>query len=913
MSYGKRWVFLSAFILAIAAVVGLSFLSPAVADVQRYRFENKDAYLIIEVMNDKTFHFEVSAHLPGPSALSPLTLSPYISDQSLDLAFPGATKSGQIAKANSTVETAFARIEVQPTTLCLDITDKLVSKRNFKICPLDLKKDWKGLTFESSGVRNIYGLGEQFLPQRFHKADGDWVGQVRYSGGQDDPSGGDPIKGPTFGNSFVKFGGEGMIGNTQFPVMYATGDDGQSWMLFLDNIYKQRWDFASTPWKVQMHGEPIRFFLSVDRGLPELRKTFLSIVGRPLVPPKKAFGLWISEYGFENWHELEDKLNSLRKNNFPVDGFLLDLQWFGGIKGDSEDSRMGSLEFDRKAFPDPEQKIHDLWKAQGIGLVTIEESYVAKKLPEWKRWALGSLLARNELGEKSTPEQIEANAFYINENPWWGLGGMLDWTNPGTRKDLHLSKRLELVKMGIMGHWTDLGEPEMFRNKDGRTPYYFGGKNEADIHNIYNLQWLRGIFEGYRDSKLRQRPWILSRSGGPGMQRYGAGMWSGDIASNMGALATHYNVQSHMSMSGIDYFGADVGGFHREDLEPGVGQKGLNQLYEQWFANASAFDVPVRPHTFNLDNSKETAPDRIGHLPSNLMNIRLRYELSPYYYSLAHRAYLFGEPVVPPVYFYYQNANASLVPGFDPRTLGNEKLIGRDLLIALVANHDETKRDVYLPPGEWVDYRTGQRHVSQDGMVIHDYPLFRQEHEYRFELPVFARAGGIIPKMHVDDSTMNILGKRKDGVTHTELKLKIFPARAKSEFTVYEDDGTSIGYQEGQVAETLVKQEWRPDALAIEVAPTKGKYTYEDPNTGISVESPTERVFSFEFILPKESLTDVNAVMLLQTPMIEAKSKAEFDSSFESVWFKDGASGILFAKTKSQAVNAAKMLQIQFK
>ena len=69
-------------------------------------------------------------------------------------------------------------------------------------------------------------------------------------------------------------------------------------------------------------------------------------------------------------------------------------------------------------------------------------------------------------------------------------------------------------------------------------------------------------------------------------------MWSGDIGSQLGDLATHANAQMHMSMSGIDYFGADIGGFHRDALNSDLGD-----LYTRWFANGMMFDVPGRPHT----------------------------------------------------------------------------------------------------------------------------------------------------------------------------------------------------------------------------------------------------------------------------------------------------------------------------
>ena len=92
----------------------------------------------------------------------------------------------------------------------------------------------------------------------------------------------------------------------------------------------------------------------------------------------------------------------------------------------------------------------------------------------------------------------------------------------------------------------------------------------------------------------------------------------------MGSLATQLNVQMHMSFSGVDYFGSDVGGyFHAApDGDP-------DELYTVWFADSALLDVPLRPHTENLCNCRETAPDRIGDAASNLDNLRLRYRLIP--------------------------------------------------------------------------------------------------------------------------------------------------------------------------------------------------------------------------------------------------------------------------------------------
>ena len=62
--------------------------------------------------------------------------------------------------------------------------------------------------------------------------------------------------------------------------------------------------------------------------------------------------MWISEYGFDDWHELEDKLRTLRAHHFPVDGFVMDLQWFGGVKRDSDATKMGCLRWDERSFPE---------------------------------------------------------------------------------------------------------------------------------------------------------------------------------------------------------------------------------------------------------------------------------------------------------------------------------------------------------------------------------------------------------------------------------------------------------------------------------------------------------------------------------------------------------------------------------
>ena len=185
----------------------------------------------------------------------------------------------------------------------------------------------------------------------------------------------------------------------------------------------------------------------------------------------------------------------------------------------------------------------------------------------------------------------------------------------------------------------------------------------------------------------------------------------------------------------------------------------------------------------------------MGDLASNLASVRRRYELVPYVYSLAHRAWLYGEPVFPPLVYVFPEDETA-------RPIGGEKMIGRDLLAGMIAHHGDRARDVYLPRGTWVNVATGAWHTSR-GEWLRSVPAMRDGH---FELPLYARAGAIIPVAFVDDATWTVLGKRGDGTRHDELRARIYASAEPTRFTLYEDDGETILYQRGEVRMTEIGQ-----------------------------------------------------------------------------------------------------------
>lgn len=302
----------------------------------------------------------------------------------------------------------------------------------------------------------------------------------------------------------------------------------------------------------------------------------------------------------------------------------------------------------------------------------------------------------------------------------------------------------------------------------------------------------------------------MSRSGTVGIARFGAAMWSGDIGANMGALTAHYQAQMHMSYSGIDYFGSDIGGFHRR---PDTLDGDPNELYTQWFANAVLFDFPVRAHTWNLSNGLETAPSKIGDFNSNKFNLKLRYKLIPYLYSLAHQAYIDGSPVIIPMPMEFPTDQ-------NLRKIGNQKMVGPFLMGAMSAAYGEKSRGVYLPAGKWIDFHTGAFYSSV-GESFESIPTVQ---DGIFRLPLFIREGAIVPMLKDYDGRSNINGRMMDGSYNRDVELVVFPAEFESNFALSEDDGVSVHYRQGAIAKTNMRMVKRGNEISLNLSGAEGEY-----------------------------------------------------------------------------------------
>lgn len=885
--------------IALSAL--LIFPTVSDAEVFRTKFSTNSAYLIIEVLDDDLVHVEVSAIGEGPDPSEPLYTSPMV----FKTDYAGPTR---ITQTGNTLETSDLRVEVNPMTLCMTVHDQPNTQLT-SICPVALEMALKGLNIDPGAMEHVYGLGQEF--KTLGSADGDWMSLgVR--------------QGLEWGNGFQGFQ-NAAVGNVQIPVYYAVGDDNLNYALFMDNVYRQTWDFTGTPWQARMFGDQLRFYLITGADLPDLRSDYLELTGRPPVPPRKSFGLWVSEFGYDNWDQIDTLLSGLRSNGFPVDGFVLDLNWFGGVALNNADrSNMGRLDWDENQdaltqnnpyfFPDPGDRIR-AYAEDDIRFTAIEESYLADTTDTY-----AVMPADLTVYERTNGVCDDAN----QTNPvtditgFWGIGRMIDWSDPAAGAWFHNQRRFpNLVQLGIHSHWTDLGEPETFDPGacyEGVETTSTGLKNEhGDLHNLHNLLWNRAIWEGYVANQgqtdalgiTNPRPLIVTRSGAAGSQRYGTALWSGDIASNLQSLATHFNAQMHMAFSGIDYYGADIGGFRREVMpyndKQGSYRGYEDELYTQWFANGAWFDVPVRPHTDNefvtVTPPYDTAPHLVGNLDSNLANLRQRYELIPYYYSLAYRAYLYGEPLMPPPVFYDQN---------DPnlREMGNEKLIGRDMLVGVVARHGEYERDLYLPAGTWVNYHTDEW-VTSTGEVVADLPVYR---DGILRLPAFVRAGAILPLMTVDAQTKDAFGQ-SDGSASPDLRVRVYADSTPSEFTLYEDDGVTLNYDEQgrplyHYRMTDIQQQQQENQVTVMIAPAvnvNGEMTTDTSFPG----AVTTRANLIELVVNGAEATGVS----LNGNTLPERSSAEEFATARQGWYLVDRQRVL-AKTEPLDVNTTKTFTV---
>jgi alpha-glucosidase len=503
-------------------------------------------------------------------------------------------------------------------------------------------------------------------------------------------------------------------------------------------------------------------------------------------PPRWALGHHQSRWGYRSARQLRRVAAEARARRIPTDALHLDIDHMDGYR---------VFTWNRRRFPDPPGLLREL-AARGFRAVAIVDPGV-KVDPRWPVFRAGA----------------ERNAFLRREDGspytlrvWPGDAALPDFGRPDVRTwwgELHRP----LVGAGVAGIWNDMNEPAGWRRdlRLGRLivpllPQDLRTVVEADpaepaalvphesVRNAYGLLECRATREGLERLAPGRRPFVLSRAGTAGIQRWAA-VWTGDTWSTWAQLRLSVRMLLGLSISGVPFCGADIGGF--------IGWCGP-ELFARWM-QVGALQPFARTHSAWLKHRQE--PWRFGRRVEAVARaaLELRMRLLPYLYGLFGEAEATGAPIWRPLWWDHPEDRAAA-------TVDDAFLLGPSLLAAPVLERGKRQRSVYLPEGIWYGFDDGARWIGPRTVEV-AAPLER--------IPLFARAGSVIPTaspvLHVGE------------VPAEPLVLEVFPG-ADGTAEVLEDDGETTAYREGVEARTPVRLYGRAGGrLRLEVGARTGR------------------------------------------------------------------------------------------
>jgi alpha-glucosidase (family GH31 glycosyl hydrolase) len=320
-----------------------------------------------------------------------------------------------------------------------------------------------------------------------------------------------------------------------------------------------------------------------------------------------------------------------------------------------------------------------------------------------------------------------------------------------------------------------------------------GGGGAADMPGLNKQLWTNKVFYDYTEQVTGQRGFILSRYGDWGSERYPA-FFTGDTYSEWPVLAYEVAFTARGGNVLVPYISHDIGGFHGAKID--------FDLYARWI-EFGTFSPILRMHSAHANPREGNVrmPWVYGDQGIALMRkyFTLRTQLIPYVYTYTWQAHTESMPIMRPLYLVYPDLEEAY-------RQSHEYFFGDEMLVAPVLD-ESGNRTVYLPPGEWVDFFTGKHYHGGSSFTSH-YAVD--------ETPVFVREGSIVPEQEVSDYSN---AKPLDTII-----VNVYGS-GQGHFELYEDDGISLGYKQGQYALTPMTYTTTSGGVhELVIAPTKGMF-----------------------------------------------------------------------------------------
>jgi len=553
---------------------------------------------------------------------------------------------------------------------------------------------------------------------------------------------------------------------------------GIAYGIFFDNSYRSYFDFGKSSqqraWFGAEGGE-LNYYFFYGPSIKKILGRYADLTGHMPLPPLWALGNQQSRWSYYPDTMVEEVVSEYRRRDLPLDVVHLDIDYMHGYR---------VFTFDKERFPDP-KALTDKLGRQGVKLVTIVDPGVKQPQDKNERYhAYDQGLDKNFF-------QRRRNGDLFVPRVWPGESVFVDYTMPEARRwwgDLHRA----YTDNGIAGIWNDMNEPSDFVDQTGKNQldvvsYDEGEKTtHAKNRNTFALLMARATYEGLERLRPNQRPYVITRAAYAGIQRYST-MWTGDTNSTWEALALNIPMFTSLGLSGEPFIGSDVGGF--------IGRGNGELLVRSYQVS---FLAPFcRNH--KVIDGYDQEPWRFGKYYEDIIRkyLKLRYTLLPFLYTNLEEAHRTGVPLFRPLMLNYQDDESTY-------NLDDQFMIGDDLLVAPILKPDVTRRLVYLPAGSWYDYWTNKKYAGGT-MISVDAPLDT--------VPMFVRAGAIIPTV----PPLNYVGEKPV----EQITLNVYPDdTGAASTTLYEDDGLTPSYKNGNFRRTIIKV-GGAEALT---APVEGTY-----------------------------------------------------------------------------------------
>jgi alpha-D-xyloside xylohydrolase len=431
--------------------------------------------------------------------------------------------------------------------------------------------------------------------------------------------------------------------------------------------------------------------LFVFLGSPkEILDEYTKLTGKSPMPPLWSFGLWMSRCTYSAEQQVRDVAAKLRANRIPCDVIHLDTGWF-------ETDWRCDYQFSTSRFTDPQKMIQDL-KRDGFHISLWQLPYFVPQNTLFKELVEKDLVVRDNKGNLPYEDAV------------------LDFSNPAT-VEWYQARLANLLKLGVGAIKVDFGEaaPNHGLYASRRTGFY--------EHNLYPLRYNKTVADITR--KVTGENIIWARSAWAGSQRYPI-HWGGDAESTDSGMAAQLRGGLSFGLSGFSFWSHDVGGFTARASE---------DLYLRWLA-FGMLTSHSRCHGVSPKEPWEYGPKVMDAFRAI---DELKYQLMPYVYAQAKDSSARGLPMLRALFVEYPEDPGSWL-------VEDEYLLGSGILVAPLLHDHATGRDVYLPPGEWIDYQTGKSYSAG----------WRRIEAGKLPVVMLVRDGTVIPQIKLAQSTLQM-------------------------------------------------------------------------------------------------------------------------------------------------------------